>query len=296
MSRHRGAGPSWRERSRLGRRAEPRHVQRGTRAGWAGRQVGRAETTRRARRPTGGARHRKQASLSRDHLCLWEHHTADSVDGGHPGRHGAQPWWMEPRGPVPQAPQASPTSGPVATTQRHGGGTAPAKHPVSTQDKCGPPHTTGGTQKGSNRRPEPRAAVAGGVPRGRRAHESAGELLPWETGNAARKTRAHHPRHEWITQETARAALSEAPRGAPCSCRGQGGSGRPEGTEAQGGPRRAGGWQREGLGTDRLRSGSGHGWTHRPLSGWRAPPWPWAGCFLARFQWRPGRWLSHLKQ
>lgn len=209
---------------------------------------------------------------------------------------GVTPAGTEPRGPVPQAPQASPTSGPVATTQQHGGGTVPAQHPVSTRDKCGPPRTARGTQQGSNRRPEQRAGVAGGVPRGRRAHESARELLPWETSNAARKTRAHHPRHERITQETARAAPSEAPRGAPCSRQGQGGSGRPEGMEAQGGPRRVGGWQREGLGTDRLWGGSGHGWTHRPSSGWRAPPWPWAGCFLAQFQWRPGRWLSHLKQ
>lgn len=53
-------------------------------------------------------------------------------------------------------------------------------------------------------RPELRAEVAGGVPRGCRAHESAQELLQWETGNAARKTRANHPRHERITQETAR--------------------------------------------------------------------------------------------
>lgn len=85
VSRHRGAGPSWGERSRLGRRAEPHCVQRGTRAG--GGEAGcQGRDHQACTQAHGGAQHRKPASLGRDHLCLWEGHTADSVDGGTPHR------------------------------------------------------------------------------------------------------------------------------------------------------------------------------------------------------------------
>lgn len=85
VSRHRAAGPSWGERSRLGRRAEPHCVQRGTRAGgWEAGCQGRDHQA--CTQAHGGTQHRKPAGLGRDHLCLWEGHTADSVDGGAPQR------------------------------------------------------------------------------------------------------------------------------------------------------------------------------------------------------------------
>lgn len=155
----------------------------------AGRQGARAETTRRARRPMGAPSTENQPASAETTPACGRVTQLTAWTGGHPIGRGAQPWWMEPRGPVPQAPQASPTNGPVATTRWCQGGTEPAKHPGPRRHECGAhPHrwrkAAGWQPQGETlQRSEPRAAVAGTEQRGCRVHESAQELPQWEIGN-----------------------------------------------------------------------------------------------------------------
>lgn len=181
-----------------------------------------------------------------------------------------------------------------------------SKAPGTRRHDVGPPPpTAGGKRQGGSRRsghgetrrsPEPRANVAGRARRSQGARISQ-ELLQWAIGSAARKrgrnTRDVNGQHRKLPERQHRRRRPR--RGAHGGQGGSGHGGWLRGTWASVAPG-AGRPAVGGAGTGGLRGRCRRGWTHRPSSGWRAPPWPWAGYFLAQSQWHPGRWLFHLKQ